>query len=146
MGKLIKQGWKFTFELAELIGWTPSGHKVMCTLGDDNVIRIPHGIRVGDEAAELPIPAGDYSIGTVSNSKESATSAWLHATFNHASQDKIWRTLGVTAGFKQPAKPFEDCFCTACATANARGKGLKHTQYCIFMVHQRKPSIGLTMG
>ena len=44
MGKLIKQGWKFTFELVELIGWTPSGHKVMCTLGDDNVIRIPHGI------------------------------------------------------------------------------------------------------
>ena len=30
MGKLIKQGWKFTFELAELVGvvaWTPSGHK-----------------------------------------------------------------------------------------------------------------------
>ena len=134
MGKLIKQGWKFTFELAELIGWTPSGHKVMCTLGDDNVIRIPHGVRTGDEAAELPIPAGDYSIGTVSNSKESATSAWLHATFNHASQDKIWRTLGVTAGFKQPAKPFEDCFCTSCATANARGKGLKHTQYSIYMV------------
>ena len=129
MGKLIKQGWKFTFELAELIGWTPSGHKVQCTLGDDNVIRIPHGVRTGDEAAELPIPAGDYSIGTVSNSKESATSAWLHATFNHASQDKIWHTLGVTAGFKQPAKPFEDCFCTACATANARGKGLKHSQY-----------------
>ena len=106
----------------------------MCTLCDDNVIRIPHGIRVGDEAAELPIPAGDYSIGTVSNSKESATSAWLHATFKHASQDKIWHTLGVTAGFKQPAKPFEDCFCTACATANARGKGLKHSQYSINMV------------
>ena len=90
MGKLIKQGWKFTFELAELIGWTPSGHKVMCTLGDDNVIRIPHGVRTGDEAAELPIPAGDYSIGTVSNSKESAIGAWLHNTFKHASQDKIW--------------------------------------------------------
>ena len=28
MGKLIKQGWKFTFKLAELVGWTPSGHKV----------------------------------------------------------------------------------------------------------------------
>jgi hypothetical protein len=44
-----------------------------CTLGDDNLIRIPHGVRTGEEAAELPIPAGDYSIGTVSNSKESAT-------------------------------------------------------------------------
>ena len=28
MGKLIKQGCKFTFELAELVGGTPSGHKV----------------------------------------------------------------------------------------------------------------------
>ena len=110
------------------------------------MIRIPHGVRTGEEAAELPIPAGDYSIGSVSNSKESATvtGASLHATFNHASQDKIWRTLGVTAGFKQPAQPFENCFCIACAIANARGKGLKHTQYSIFMVHQRKPSIGLT--
>ena len=99
MGKLIKQGWKFTFELAELVGWTPSGHKVHCTLGDDNVIRIPHGVRTGEEAAELPIPAGDYSIGTVSNSKESATSAWLHATFNHASQDKIWHIQVIKAGY-----------------------------------------------
>ena len=58
----------------------------------------------------------------------------------------MWHTLGVTAGFKQPAKPFEDCFCTACATANARGKGLKHTQYsnAINMAWQRKPDIGLT--
>ena len=73
MGKLIKQGWKFTFELAELVGWTPSGYKVHCILSDDNVIRIPHRVRTGDEAAELPIPAGDYSIGAMSNSKESAT-------------------------------------------------------------------------
>ena len=98
------------------------------------MIRIPHGVRTGEESEELPIPVGDYSIGTVSNSKESATGKWLHATFNHASQDKIWRTLGVTAGFKQPAKPFEECFCTLCATANARGKGLKPTQYSIVML------------
>ena len=43
-------------------------------------------MRTGEEAAELPIPAGDYIISTVSNSKESATGKWLHATFNHASQ------------------------------------------------------------
>ena len=127
MGKLIKQGWKSTFELAELVAWTPSGHKIHCTVEKDNVIRIPHRVKTGEESAELPIPAGDYSISTVSNSKESVTGKWPHATFNHASQDKIWRTLGITAGFKQPAKPFEECFCTSCATANARGKGLKHT-------------------
>ena len=118
-------------------------HFINLLQGDtENKIRIPHGARTGDEAAELPIPAGDYSIGTVSNSKESATGKWLQVTFNHASQDKIWRTLGVTAGLKQPAKPFEDCFCTACATSNARGKGLKHTQYSIFMVHQPRPTSG----
>ena len=42
MGKLIKQGWKFTFELAALVAWTPSGHKIHCTLGEDNVIRASH--------------------------------------------------------------------------------------------------------
>ena len=136
MGKLIKQGWKFTFEVSELVAWTTSGHKIMCTLGDDNVVRTPHGIRMGEESAGLPIPAGDHTISTVSNSKESATGKWLHATFNHASQDKIWQTLGVTAGFKQPTKSFEECFCTSCTTANAyaRGIGLKHTQYSILMV------------
>ena len=133
MGKLIKQGRKFTFELAELVARTPSGHKIHCTLGEDNVIRIPHRVRTGEESAELPIPAGDYSISTVSNSKESVTGKWLHATFNHASQDMIWRTLGVTAGFKQPAKPFEECFCTSYATANARGKGL--TAYSVLHLH-----------
>ena len=81
MGKLIKEGWKFTFEMSELIAWTTSGHKISCTLGDDNVIRIPHGIRTGKESVELPIPVGhgNYSIGTVSNSKESASGKWLHA-------------------------------------------------------------------
>ena len=41
MGKLTMQGWKFTFELAGLVAWTPSGHKVQCTLGEDIVICIP---------------------------------------------------------------------------------------------------------
>ena len=70
----------------------------------------------------------------MSNSKKPATRKWLQATFKHASQDKIWQTLGFTAGFKTPAKPFEGCVCMACATTNARGKGSKHTQYAVFMV------------
>ena len=51
MGKLIKEGWKFTFELSELVKWTPSGHKISCTLGDNNVTRIPHGVRTGEGSA-----------------------------------------------------------------------------------------------
>ena len=53
MGKLIKQGWKFTVELAGLVAWTPSGHNGQCTQGEDTVhdivIRIPHGVRTGEE-------------------------------------------------------------------------------------------------
>ena len=103
-------------------------------LGEDNVIRIPHKVRTGKEAAELPVPEGDYSISSVSNSHEAATGKWLHGLFNHSNSDKIWRTLGVTSGYKQPEKPFQECFCISCATANSRSKGLRNTQYHMFSV------------
>ena len=101
-----------------------------------DVLRLPHQVRQGKDADQLPINA----VRAVT--KEGATWEFLHRLFNHASADKVHRTLAVTKGFKQPEKPLESHFCEACALGNARSRGLRqHTcVHTIFMVQEPENS------
>ena len=56
LGKLVRAGWSFYFESADkLVAVTPD--KQSCfgvELGDDDILRLPHGLRSGKKAATLP--------------------------------------------------------------------------------------------
>ena len=129
--KLLRSHWKFELSLGNLYAFTPTGHRVTLLMGDDDVLRLPHGTREGGAAEKLP---EINPCNAVQLTAQAATSNFLHRLFNHGNADKIHRTLGVTKGFKQPDKPIESPYCASCATANARKKGLSHKQYTILSV------------
>ena len=124
MGKLLRKGWKFNLELNDLKAVTPNGEIVQLKLSVDDVLRLPHKVRQGKDAEQLPINA------VKAITREGATWEFLHRLLNHASSDKIHRTLAVTKGFKQPDKPIQSQFCEGCALGNARSRGL-HQHTCV---------------
>ena len=124
MGKLLRKGWKFNLELNDLKAVTPNGEIVQLKLSVDDVLRLPHKVRQGKDAEQLPINA------VRAINREGATWEFLHRLLNHASSDKIHRTLAVTKGFKQPDKPLQSQFCEGCALGNARSRGL-HQHTCV---------------
>ena len=84
------------------------------------------------------------TINVVSNTKQDLAHTYFHNLFNHGNPDKIHRTFAVTDGYKQPDKPFEACFCEACARGNQQVKALKHPTYmCICMA---KSSVGCNVS
>ena len=125
MGKLIRKGWFFSLGMDEMYGLTPDGRKVRVTLGTDDILRLPHDLREGDDAEPLPV-------NVVSQTREGVTYDYLHRLFNHASADKIHRTLGATTGIQQPKQCVKGCYCESCAQGNARSKGLRQTTYSAF--------------
>ena len=128
--KLLRDGWRFELELGSVYGFTPTGHRVALIHNQDDVLRIPHALREGDASSPLPVI---NQCNRVSHSTSDATTGkFLHRLFNHANSDKIHRTLGVTKGFEQPHTPLPGCYCTSCATANARKRGLSHKVHSIF--------------
>ena len=122
MGKLLRKGWKFDLEWDALYAYTPSGERVLLQVTHDDVLRLPHSVREGESAEQLPI----NTVKAIT--KEGATYDFLHRLFNHANADKIHRTLGATKGFQQPERPLQSCRCDACALGNARSRGLR--QHC----------------
>ena len=130
MCKLLRAGWKFDLELGSTFAFTPTGQRVELIIGTDGVLRIPHTLREGDQAKQLP----KAIINAAKQSNEGVNPAFLHQLFNHANPDKVHRTLGATKGIKQPHSPLPGCHCTACAAANSRRKGLSHKQYTILNI------------
>ena len=130
MCKLLRAGWKFDLELGSTFAFTPTGQRVELIVGTDDVLRIPHTLREGDHAKQLPTAI----INAVKHTDEGVNPTFLHQLFNHANPDKIHRTLGATKGIKQPHSPLPGCHCTACAVANSRRKGLSHKQYTILNI------------
>ena len=142
MCKLIRAGWRFELELGSLYGYTPNGQRVSLLMNSDDVLRMPRTIR--EDKAELPIPDPSVTINVAQTTHEGVSSDFLHRLFNHSNPEKVHQTLGVTTGIKQPACQMKGCKCTACATANARRRGLKHTQFsmvCMATVSTDMPGL-----
>ena len=95
-------------------------------MNDDNVLRMPRTLREDKEALPVHDPA---TINVAQKTQEGVTSDFLHRLFNHSNPEKVHQTLGVTSGIKQPDCQMKGCYCTSCAQANARRRGLKHTQF-----------------
>ena len=136
--KLIRKNWKFNLELGSLYAYAPNGSRITLHMGDDDVLRLPHNDREGKEAEPLP---NINPVSLVKHTAQAATSTFLHRLLNHSNPDKVHRTLGVTKGFKQPHSPLPGCYCTSCALANARKKGLSHKQYSVYAVSTSDQSI-----
>ena len=136
--KLIRKNWKFNLELGSLYAYAPNGSRIALHMGDDDVLRLPHNDREGKEAEPLP---NINPVSLVKHTAQAATSTFLHRLLNHSNPDKVHRTLGVTKGFKQPHSPLPGCYCTSCALANARKKGLSHKQYSVYAVSTSDQSI-----
>ena len=129
MCKLIKTGWNFELNNENQYAYTPTGQRITLTMEND-VIRMPHEIRQGEEAKRLPAPA---EINNVTNNGDLDTASFFHRLFNHASSEKVHETLRVTKGFKQPTKHMPSCHCEACAQGNAR----RHKGH---LRHPKKPA------
>ena len=50
--KLLKEDWKIYLTQDEPYDVTPSGDKIILFVGNDNVLRLPHGIREGDDTKQ----------------------------------------------------------------------------------------------
>ena len=86
MGKLIRDGYKFTLELGKCVMITPTGHYVELIHGDDDIIVLPHSVR--------PLP--NKPVNLVQNTIDAMTPQLIHDPFLHASADRIHKTLNVT--------------------------------------------------
>ena len=52
--KLLRASWRFELSLGSLYGYTPTGHRVTLSMGNDDVLRLPHETREGDELRLAP--------------------------------------------------------------------------------------------
>ena len=90
---------------------TPGGaHKLKASLGVDDILRLQHSLRTGSDRVRITQPSGVYQL---SRRAHDVTSSFLHDVFNHASDEKIYRTLGVTKSCKQVR--LKPCHCNTCA-------------------------------
>ena len=125
MGKMVKLGWHFQFgDYGNIMEATQPGgaHTFKVDLGSDDILRLPHNIRQGQDSAPLPvIPA---SINALRRTAPNAVYRFMHATFNQCGEEKLYQTLIHTSGYK-PEK-FESEHCNTCAQAKVRNFGLKH--------------------
>ena len=76
--------------------YTPNGHLVELCVGNNNALRLPHALREGAKDKELPEARHCYSVRTLTNTTDEASSEFFLRLFNHAQchTDKVHRTLG----------------------------------------------------
>ena len=129
MGKLLRDGWKFYFEdKDDCYAVHPSGQcKFKVELSDDDLLRLPHGIRTGKESVPLSTTSGRAQqqnvVMHVKRTAEAYNAAQLHSIFCHRSKEKIYRTLQHTKGYTATRLP--DVFCDICAQTKAHRRGLR---------------------
>lgn len=109
MGKLLREGFQFIFTSPEdMIGITPDEkHTFACMLGEDDLVLIPTGSTVNAVSRQVHNPTGDF----------------FHQTLNHASAERIKRTLEHTTGYK-PIPALKVPKCEGCAQGDSRRHGL----------------------
>ena len=128
MGKMLHDGWKFILNGNENCAISPGGaHRVKVEVGVDNILRIQHKMRESTERVPLP----QAQIATVKRSALDAVGSFLHDTFFHRSDEKIYQTLGVTKGYKQVR--VHTGHCDACAKAKAQNFGLSQQRHKVML-------------
>jgi hypothetical protein len=123
LGKLLRGGYNFHLSNRgkDCYIETPGGaHKLKIHLGHDDILRIKHSVRTGTDSVPIKHPSGVF---TLSRRVSEATSLFLHDVFLHGSPERIYRTLGVTKGYKQVR--LKPCHCNTCAATKARDFGLR---------------------
>ena len=131
LGKMLKNGWEFHLHNKgkDCYGLTPGGaHRVDINLGLDNILRISHQMR--QQRDRVPMPQ-QPQINTVKKSTGDATASFLHDSFFHRGDEKIYQTLGVTKGFKQVR--IQTGHCDSCAKGKAREFGLSQMRHMVAM-------------
>ena len=127
----MKNGWEFHLHNKgkDCYGLTPGGaHRVDINLGLDNILRISHQMR--QQRDRVPMPQ-QPQINTVKKSTGDATASFLHDSFFHRGDEKIYQTLGVTKGFKQVR--IQTGHCDSCAKGKAREFGLSQMRHMVAM-------------
>ena len=127
MGKLIKEGWSFDINQKAQVATTPSGAKVNLRIRGDDIIELPHATLESESVT-------NDNIFHLKRGVSSITSRFLHHTFNHASAERIHKTLQVTMGYTVPTAMLPGLLCNSCAIARLRRKGLSQTRNSIFRV------------
>jgi len=132
LGKLLRQGvdFHFTESGSKCEATSPDGEmRFEVKLGKDDVLRIVHEVTNGDGLK--PVTNGD-SCNAVSRHNDKATAMWIHELLNHGSNEICYQTLLHTHGYK-PVRML-NFYCSSCAQANARKKGLSHKSLVIAMI------------
>ena len=136
LGKLLRSGFEFYLTGCgnECYAVSPGGaSRIKIILGSDDILQVQHRERLGAKAVRLPTAPVKRSIQSsglapvmtlarTAGMHDDNTSCFFHAVLNHCGDVKIYRTLGVTKGYKQAKlKPY---FCNTCAVSKARNFGI----------------------
>ena len=123
LGKLLREGFEFVArDHGNFIRLrTPDGkHTISVELGEDDILYLAHGLQATNNDAahyvKKKFAQGHYEM--------------LHYIFNHASLPKILKTLEHTKGLRMVGDA-KDAFCTACACAKNKRKGMRGVRACL---------------
>ena len=105
-------------------------------LGLDDLIRLPHKLRIGEDSKEINSP---LQANLVKRTVSEASALFLHDTLNHGSKVRIVETLKHTNGYKEEEN-IPEVYCDSCAIANARRKGLSHKRHFANLIQLVDPS------
>ena len=107
--KLVRANWPFYFESADnLVAMTPDKQsRFRVGLGDDDILRLPHELRSGMQAAPLPeILQQDLNrlqqqsqVPHAKRVPEALNALLLHAILLHCGMEKVYRILLHTRGY-----------------------------------------------
>ena len=128
LGKMLRAGYDFHLTEAgkSCYAVSPGGaHRIRLQLGLDDILRMKHAVRSGPAAVRIPRPSG---VMILRRSAGNGSYSFLHDVFNHCGSEKLYRTLGVTRGYKQVRLKPE--LCNTCAVAKARNFGLRKSGRC----------------
>jgi hypothetical protein len=129
---LLKQGFDFHFvefgNKCEAI--SPDGSmrfQVIC--GEDDILRIPHDLNQATSNRDIQTVSSvnlvtPNSVLAATRLNNNATAKWIHELLNHGSREICYQTLMHTYGYE--AKRFPESYCSSCAQANARRRGISH--------------------
>ena len=129
MGKLLRKGFDlFLGSLGKDMYMTAPGgaYTVKLELGNDDIIRLPHTVRKGEDSKRLPL-AVNAPVNQVCRTNKTLNGDFLHQLLNHCNKEKVYQTLVHTTGFKAVRLNFS--VCTWCALGKSTRAGLSNINH-----------------
>ena len=138
MGRMLRDGFSFYLggsgDTLDLYAVVPGGaYTIKIELGQDDILKIPHEIRVGEDSKHLlcllyvPTAGQSNSVQGVTRTLKSINGELLHQLLNHSNPEKVFQTLKNTTCFK--AIRLEYPTCTWCALGKSTRAGLSHQKH-----------------